>query len=230
MPEASLPPGILMRMTTPPLERSVPDGQLQTVFERARTMGFLGPGPLRAHLDHARRYLDALRTLLPGSGPHRVLDLGSGGGLPGLPLALWRVDLSLTLLDAGAKRCDFLRGAADELNLWDRVAVLEGRAEQLARMSAHRGRFDVVVSRGFGPPAFTLECALGFLRPHGHVVISEPPVRRAWPTLEWDECRVVPDDQFDGLIVLALEGDLPDAFPRTLQRQRREPLFTLPGV
>ena len=127
----------------------------------------------------------ALLAGLPETG--RVLDLGSGGGLPGLVIATARPDLDLTLLDTRQRACRFLREAIAELGLL-RVGVVEARAEEAARRPALRETFDAIVSRSFGPPAVTAECAVGFLRPGGGLVVSEPPEEdagtgtvRRWP-------------------------------------------------
>lgn len=112
----------------------------------------------------------------------RVLDLGSGGGVPGLVLAEAHPTLGLVLLDSGARRCRFLRQATVELDLVDRVEVVEARAETAARDPARRGALDVVVARSFGSPAVTAECATGFLRLGGSLVVSEPPdASSRWP-------------------------------------------------
>jgi len=109
------------------------------------------------------------------AGAGRVLDLGSGGGVPGLVLADAQPTLRLVLLDSAVRRCRFLRQVAAELNLVDRVEVVEARAEIAARDPAWRGSVDVVVARSFGAPAVTAECAVGFLRLGGCLVVSEPP-------------------------------------------------------
>ena len=71
--------------------------------------------------------------------------------------------------------------AVAHLDLTSRVTVRVGRAEDLAHEADLRGGFDVVVSRSFGPPAATVECGVGFLRPGGRLLISEPPANRSWP-------------------------------------------------
>ena len=109
---------------------------------------------------------------LPAAG--RVLDLGSGGGLPGLVLARHRPELDLTLLEARQRACRFLRDAVAELGL-ARTEVVEGRAEEAARRPDLRETFEAVVARSFGPPAVTAECAVGFLRRGGHLIVTEPP-------------------------------------------------------
>ena len=70
---------------------------LSAVLERSRELGFLGPGDVAAHVEHAAGFVEVLESVATGA---KVLDLGSGGGLPGLVVAVHRPDLSLTLLDA----------------------------------------------------------------------------------------------------------------------------------
>lgn len=120
------------------------------------------------------RALAVLAVLRPVPQGGWALDLGSGGGLPGLPLALALPGLHWVLLDGSTTRCGFLSEAVDELNLADSVEVVATRAEDAAQ-GRLRGSFDLVVSRSFGPPAVTGECAAGFLRTGGHLVVSEPP-------------------------------------------------------
>jgi 16S rRNA (guanine527-N7)-methyltransferase len=122
-----------------------------------------------------------MRTCLPES-VERVLDLGSGGGVPGLVLAESAPDLRLVLVDSAVRRCRFLRNATAELDLEDRVEVVEERAETAARHPSLREALDAVVVRSFGPPGVTAECAVGFLRLGGSLVVSEPPEASVrWP-------------------------------------------------
>lgn len=75
----------------------------------------------------------------------RVLDVGSGAGLPGIPLAIARPDLSLVLLEPLLRRANFLTEVVDELGLGDRVEVVRGRAEE------YDGSFEVVTARAVAP-------------------------------------------------------------------------------
>jgi 16S rRNA (guanine527-N7)-methyltransferase len=128
------------------------------------------------------------------------LDLGSGGGAPGLVLARAAPDNRLVLLDAGKRRCQFLLQAVTELGLRDGVVVAEDRAESAARNGALREAFDAVVARSFGPPAVTAECAVGFLRLGGRLVVSEPPGGEAgrWPAEGLDELGFGPAEPCGG--------------------------------
>lgn len=95
--------------------------------------------------------------------------------MPGLVLAQAWPAARVTLLDAGHRRTEHLEAAVRDLGLGHRVDVVDGRAEAVARDPGHRARYALVVARGFGPPAVTAECAVGFLRPGGALVVSEPP-------------------------------------------------------
>jgi 16S rRNA (guanine527-N7)-methyltransferase len=155
---------------------------LTRALERARTLGFLGPGDLGPHIDHALGFVTALVAAqgVPVShpddgGPGSVLDLGSGGGLPGLVLAERWTGSSFVLLDASERRTAFLVGAVEDLGLSGRVAVVRDRAESAGRRPELRGAFDVVTARSFGSPPVTAECAAPFLRPGGLLLVSEPP-------------------------------------------------------
>ena len=152
-------------------------------------LGFLGPGPVANHLDHTAGFVAALRPA------RRILDLGAGGGVPGLVVAHAVPEADVVLLDASTGRTDFLRRAVGRLGLVERVTVLTARAETAGRDPVWRGTFDAVVARSFGEPAVTAEAAAPFLRVGGQLVVSEPPDRAVdrWPP--------------DGLALLGLRRD-----------------------
>jgi 16S rRNA (guanine527-N7)-methyltransferase len=143
-------------------------------LEESQRLGFLGQPPVQRQVQHARAFASAWTELADGSRRH-VLDLGSGGGLPGLVLGVEHPDLKLVLLEGSETRCSFLRRAVRGLGIADRVEVLEDRAESAGRDERWRGQFDVVVARSFGRPSVTAECAAPFLRPGGIAEISAPP-------------------------------------------------------
>ncbi len=116
----------------------------------------------------------------PTSGSVRLVDLGSGGGLPGLVVAACWPEAELVLLDASARRTAFLRRAVDQCDFGDRVTVVQQRAELFGRDPEARHSFDGVLVRSFGPPAVVAECAAPLLKKRGCVVVSEPPESEAW--------------------------------------------------
>lgn len=193
--------------------------RLLTVLERARAVGFLGPGPLRVHLDHARSY----EAQIP-AGARSLIDLGSGGGVPGLPIVADLPELSGLLLDASAKRTAFLVWAAIEVGIADRVEVITDRAERGAHRPELRMQFDVAVCRGFGPPAVTIECAAGFVADGGRLLISEPPVRRRWNNDILASIGLRHVATIDGVARFDRVGPTPQATPRTSKQMQRAPL------
>ena len=164
-------------------------GALLEILREGQRRGFLGPGPVEHTFDHALGFAGA------ADAPGRAVDLGSGAGVPGLVLALAWPESLWSLVDARARRCAFLGEAIVALGLDARVDVVEARAEVVGRDPGHRGGYDLVVARGFGPPAAVAECAAPLLRLGGAVVVSDPPGGDAsrWPAA--------------GLAVLGLEPD-----------------------
>jgi 16S rRNA (guanine527-N7)-methyltransferase len=220
-------------VTGPVTARPEPHRELTGVLEDARRFGFLGPGPIDRQHRHAA---DLARAIGPFAG--RFLDLGSGGGLPGLVLVDSYPGARATLLDSQQRRCDFLRGAVERLDLEGRVEVACGRAESLARDDDLRGVFDLVVARSFGPPPVTAECAVGFLRPGGALVATEPPdaePRRArstavrWPEDGLHTLRFGPVEEIrhgdTGAIRTILESTVDERWPRREGVPGKRPLW-----
>jgi 16S rRNA (guanine527-N7)-methyltransferase len=149
---------------------------LDEVLRSAQDLGFLGPRPIEQQREHAEALCTLALRGLEVRGDTEFLDLGSGGGLPGLVLAL-RPDAPSrgTLVDSQHRRTTFLQEAVDRLDLADRLDVVTARAEDAARDPHHRERYQLVISRGFGAPAVTAECAAAFLAEGARLVVSEPP-------------------------------------------------------
>jgi 16S rRNA (guanine527-N7)-methyltransferase len=220
----------------------------------ARLQGLLGPGPLEVHLRHSEAFVEALKrawtipertfdvTFTPGSEEDAIdlLDLGSGGGVPGMIISeLWPAS-TITLLDSSKRRCALLSEWVAQAGSSSRVAVLCGRAEELARDPELRGTFDAVVARSFGRPPVTAECAAPFLRVDGLLVVSDPPTADEEPTV--DSGAEGPRWPVEGLAKLGLEPLLritdpfhftilrqseicPDRYPRRTGIPAKRPLF-----
>ena len=152
---------------------------LAETIERAQILGHVGPGEIDNYIEHGLAHLEAANP----DNNSRWCDLGSGGGLPGLVVALQRPDLEVTLLDRSLSRTQFLEEAVIDVGLGERVEVVNGDATDLAHDPLHRSRYDGVFSRSFAAPAVTAECAAAFLCPGGILVVSEPPepVEGRWP-------------------------------------------------
>ena len=126
----------------------------------------LGDRPVAEVILHAQAFVAALVDV------HGVVvDLGSGGGVPGLVIAVARPDLHLVLVDRRRARTDHLVRLVRRLGLTTRVDVRAADARELTLPAPA----DAVVARGFGAPSVTARAAAHVLRDGGLLVVSEPP-------------------------------------------------------
>lgn len=124
--------------------------------------GLLGPREIDRIWDRHILNSVALEPLLPPGSS--VVDVGSGAGLPGIPVAVLRPDLSVVLLEPLLRRFEFLRLAVEELGLSDRVTVVRCRAEE------HKHRYDVVTCRAVAPLPRLLAWCAPLVAPGGRLV------------------------------------------------------------
>lgn len=101
-----------------------------------------------------------------------LLDVGSGGGIPGIPIAIARRSIGVSLLDATAKKVRFLDETATALDLGN-VTTLWGRVEDLAHDPAHRERYDIVTARAVARLATLAEYVLPLLRVGGIALLPK---------------------------------------------------------
>jgi 16S rRNA (guanine527-N7)-methyltransferase len=204
--------------------------ELLAVLEDARAAGFLGPGPVEAHLEHSAGFTAvAERTL--GHEPANFVDLGTGGGVPGLWLSLrWEAARGI-LIESGHRRCEALRLALGRLRLDGRIEVVEGRAESAAAPGSYRESFEVGTARGFAAPAVTAEIAAGLVRVGGVLVVSEPPAREEarWPsnvlaTLGFGPAQYVEAGDAHFAVVPKV-APTPERYPRAVGRPGKRSLW-----
>lgn len=179
----------------------------------------------------------ALLPLLADMPARRLLDLGSGGGIPGIPLACVRDELQVTLLDATRKKLDAADRIATELGLRN-IRSLWGRAEDLAHEADYREAFDVVTARGVAALPTLVEYAAGFVRVGGQCWFPKPvenaareieDARRAAGQCGLSYVRThtfdLPDESGNRAVVIyAKEKPLRADLPRAQGRPRRKPL------
>jgi 16S rRNA (guanine527-N7)-methyltransferase len=196
---------------------------LTEILLASQNLGFLGPGPIDAQIDRS------LAFGLLFDAPAHALDLGSGGGLPGLVLALlWPATL-WTLLDGSVKRTDFLRQVTADHGLSTQIRIVPERAE-LAGRGPLRGTQELVVSRGFGPAAVAAECAAPFLRPGGTLAVAEPPggAPDRWPAEHLAILGLRPLRSLTEPVALQFLEQVvpcPEQFPRRVGIPLKRPLF-----
>ena len=164
----------------------------------------------RVLLEDSLRGVDVVRAL---EGP--IVDVGSGGGAPGIPLAYALPDREVTLLEANGRKCDFLRQWAPP-----NAVVVHGRAEE-----QETDRYGVAVAKALAPPPVAAEWCLPLVRPGGAAVLWTGPtadadqVARAGAHLA-SELLESPA----GFLVLRKLEPTPAGFPRRTGVARKRPL------
>ncbi len=168
----------------------------------------------------ARRVLlgDALRAapVVRGTaGP--VVDVGSGGGSPGIPLAVELPDREFTLIEAERRKCDFLRRVASEL---PNAEVVWGRAEEQPTDG-----FGVALAKAVAKPPVAAELCLPLVRPGGIAIlwVGESADRKRVERVA-ERLSAVLEETPAGLLVLRKMGPTPPGFPRRAGMAKKRPL------
>ena len=166
---------------------------LHRVLAEIQRRGAIGRGSVDDAVEHSLQYVAALPT-----DPGTLVDLGSGGGLPGLVIAVFAPAWRVHLIERRAKRADLLRYAVQALGLGERVVVHESDAHAVASSGVVRA--DVVTARSFAPPLDTVAVARAFLSVGGVVVISDPPDGEPrWLSADLDRLGVVDEGRVGGV-------------------------------
>ena len=164
---------------------------------------------------HVSESLDALEVVRRFEGP--IVDVGSGGGAPGVPLAAALPEREVTLLEANRRKCAFLRDAAQ---VFPNVTVVQGRAEE-----QETDRFGVAVAKALAPPAVAAEWCLPLVAPGGAAILYVGPTAEAAGVSRVSERiggGVV--EQVPGLLVLPKLEPTPPGFPRRPGMAKKRPL------
>jgi 16S rRNA (guanine527-N7)-methyltransferase len=177
-------------------------------------------------------------TLLPHlpAGPHLVADVGTGGGVPGIALAIARPDARVLLIESTKKKAAFLRSAVQDLQL-SNVTVTDQRAEDVGNSPEHRERYDVVVARAVATLAWLAEWCLPLARPKTGKVLAMkgakaaeelPGAARAIKLLNGAEPIVHPVDlpgtEHHVIIEIPKRGGTDSRYPRPATAAKGKPL------
>jgi len=224
-----------LRITLDPGARAAIDGHVRLLLAWTTAINLTSVRePARVARRHVVDSLAALE-LLRARGVDRFLDLGSGGGFPGLPLAAAMPAAEALLVEAVAKKARFLETVVAATGLVGRVRVVADRAEALARAGQERGRWPAVTARAVGALGDLIELAFPLLRPGGHLVAwkrgdlaAELDVaRRASRALGGGELEMVRvgDPELAGhvLVVVTKRRATPPGFPRDPALRKRQP-------
>jgi 16S rRNA (guanine527-N7)-methyltransferase len=206
-----------------------PSSLLENLLLEARRYGFLGPGPVTDQIARSLAFTKAVTAA-----PRLAIDLGSGGGIPGLVLALAWPDTRWIFVDSNQRRTTWLGAAVAKLGAGHRLQVLCDRAENVGR-SSWRGSADLVTARSFAPPAPTAECAAPLLKQGSRLLVADPPDHSPsrWPAQGLAEVGLVLENthvietgsgpaSISSLVAVSV---CPSRYPRRVGIPLKRPLF-----
>lgn len=218
-----------------PRERLIEYANLLGAYDKANVIGTKDPDQiLVAHV------LDSLSCFLyePLRRAGRVADVGSGGGLPGIPINIVGGNLPTTLVESTRKKTQFLRHVAESLSL-EGLQVANVRAEDLGRSSEHRGAYDIVTSRAVARLSVIAEYAVPLLEVGGSAIAMKGRVgseelsegKRAALALgarvaEIRSVGMLPEvgDKARNLVIIRKEEETPAQYPRRSGAAAKKPL------
>lgn len=165
----------------------------------------------------------------------KVIEIGSGGGFPSIPLAIVRGDLSFTLVESTGKKCEFLRVCSKEIALKN-VTVLNARAEDLGKDALHREKYDICCARAVAKLNTLLEYCLPFVKQGGKMIaykgraeeeIAE--AAKAVKVLGGGEAERIsyelPEEAGARMLVSIIkERKTPEKYPRGNGKERKDPI------
>ena len=180
-----------------------------------------------------RHFLDSayLLRFLPDSGA--ILDIGTGGGIPAIPLAILKPGLSVTMVDSELHKIEFCSSVISALGLTAKAVC--GRAEDLAHDAAFHEQFDFVVSRAMASGSMLSELGVPFLKVGGNLISMkgrtfDPSVERFQSAADALSCELLPVFQYQlegeikHLIFVHKSAETPVQYPRRFAKIKRAPL------
>lgn len=165
----------------------------------------------------------------------KVLEIGSGGGFPSVPLKIAREDLDFTLIEATGKKCTYLKTIGKELG-FENFAVLNGRAEELGKKEEYREKFDIVTARAVAGLNVLCEYCLPFVKIGGIFVAykgeAEEEINKAENAIKVLGGKIETVKDFilseksgrRNIIVIKKVSKTPSLYPRGNGKERKNPL------
>lgn len=171
------------------------------------------------------------------SGKKTVIDVGTGGGFPGIPMKIVNESLDVTLLDSLNKRVNFLNKVIDELKI-DGITTIHGRAEDYGKDILYRQKFDVAVSRAVANMKVLSEYCLPFVKKGGYfIALKGPSVDEELESADKiiqilggkiykiEKLDILDTDLKHNLVIIKKESDTPKKYPRNPKKIKKENKF-----
>lgn len=185
-----------------------------------------------------KHFIDSLSVILSGKfqDKKKVIDIGTGGGFPGIPLKIYNKDLDITLLDSLNKRIIFLSEVIRELKM-DNIVPIHGRAEELGIKNEYREAYDICVSRAVASLDTLSEYCIPFVKVGGYFISMKGPnveeeVNASSKAIEVLGCKVedikyitLPGtDITHSLVIIKKIRNTPKKYPRGGGKPKKSPI------
>lgn len=182
-----------------------------------------------------KHFIDSLTALKYIKDDFSVIDVGTGAGLPGIPLAICS-NAKFTLLDSLNKRINFLKEVKEDIGL-NNVELEHGRAEDFAKVKENRESFDIAISRAVAPMNVLVEYLLPFVKVGGKVICMKGPkgveelnqINKGIEILggkieKIEEIKIGKEDLERKIIIINKIKNTPSKYPRKAGMPAKEPL------
>ncbi|NLC02816.1 MAG: 16S rRNA (guanine(527)-N(7))-methyltransferase RsmG [Tissierellia bacterium] len=185
-----------------------------------------------------KHFLDSLTPLVTPifNGNKKVIDIGTGGGFPGLPLKIMNEDLEVTLLDSLNKRIIFLKEVISKLGLQN-IEAIHGRAEELSIKAEYREQYDICISRAVASLNVLSEYCIPFVKVGGYFISMKGPeiteeveasknaIKLLGGKIVEKKLITIPkSDIVHSLIIIEKVKNTPKKYPRGGGKSRKNPL------
>ena len=185
-----------------------------------------------------KHFLDSLTPISTNliNGKKKLIDIGTGGGFPGIPLKIYNKDLEVTLLDSLNKRIIFLNEVIKSLNLTN-IEAIHGRAEELGRKPKYREQYDICISRAVASLDTLSEYCMPFVKVGGYFISmkgpdveeelrgSEKGINILGGKIISTEIVTLPESDIQhSLIIIEKIKETPTKYPRAGGKPRSNPL------
>ena len=160
------------------LSEKIIEKEIQFLDELLRWNQRINLTSIRNHDEAVEKHLlDSLLLLLHLDGSELVMDMGSGGGLPGIPLAIALASLQVVSIDSVGKKINFQKHIKRLLQL-DNLTLVQSRVEDLEQTDLDREKYDLIVNRAFSSLVTSLCCAAPWLKSGGRLLVMKGPEGR----------------------------------------------------
>ena len=187
---------------------------------------------------YTKHFLDSLSPIITNlfNGDEKIIDIGTGGGFPGLPLKIYNNNLNVTLLDSLNKRIIFLNEVIKSLNL-ENIQAIHGRAEELGRTEDYREKYNICISRAVASLNTLSEYCIPFVKVGGYFISMKGPdveeeLKEAEKAInilggkiiKTEKIKIPETDIIHSLIIIEKIKSTPTKYPRGAGKPKKKPL------